>query len=69
MHLIDSINLAEDIRKGGMDRGVIIFEEVGREFCRKYSSLYPNHKGLLNRNLNQKANRMFIWDTFLDTYF
>ena len=28
--------------------------EVGREFGRKYSSLNPNHEGLLNRNLNQK---------------
>lgn len=28
-----------------------------------------NDKDLLNRNINQKENRMFIWDTCLDTYF
>lgn len=57
------------VGKGGTDRGVIIFEEVGREFGRKYSSLNPNHEGLLNRNLNQKTNRMCIRDTVWDTYF
>lgn len=36
---------------------------------RKHHSLDPNHRGLLNRNLNEKENRMLIWDTFLDTYF
>ena len=57
------------VGKGGTDRGVIIFEEVGREFGRKYSSLNPNHKGLLNRNLNQKTNRLCIGDTVLNTFF
>lgn len=59
-------------RQGRTDacRG-IIFKEVGRESCqkRKHHSLDPNHRGLLNRNLNEKENRMLIWDTFLDTYF
>lgn len=52
-----------------MHREVIISEEVVREFGFKYSSLHPKHKGLLNRNLNQKTNRMFFWDTFLKAYF
>lgn len=36
---------------------------------RKHCSPDPNHRGLLNRNLNEKENRMLIWDTFLDTCF